>query len=81
MSEIDPQEFGQMKAEIAGLRRDTDKQTRMLETLVSQMDAMRNQMAEAKGGWRVLMFLGGSAGALGAGVGAWVTQFLHGPKP
>lgn len=79
MSEIDPQEFGQMKAEIAGLRRDTDKQTRMLESLVTEMGAVRAQMAEAKGGWRVLMFLGGAAGAAGAGIGSYFTHLFKGP--
>jgi uncharacterized SAM-dependent methyltransferase len=81
MNDINPQEFGRLQSEVEGLRRDTNNQTVMLQTLVSEMSAMRTQMAEAKGGWRVLMFLGGSAGALGAGLATWVNQLLHGPKP
>lgn len=81
MGDINPQEFGRMKAEIEGLRRDTDKQTHMLEGLTKTVDSMAGQMAEVRGGWKVLMFLGGSAGALGAGLGAWATQILSGPKP
>ena len=81
MSDIDPQQFGRLQAEVEGLRRDTTQQTRMLESLTTEMAAIRSQMAEAKGGWKVLMFLGGGAGALGAGVATWVQQFLHGPKP
>lgn len=68
MTEIDPQEFGRLQAEVEALRRDTDTQTKMLAQLVADVSTMRIQMAEAKGGWRMLMLLGGGAAAAGGTV-------------
>lgn len=42
-------------------------------TLQGQVDSVQTTLAEAKGGWRTLVWLGGAAGASGAAVGA----FLH----
>jgi acid phosphatase family membrane protein YuiD len=80
MTEINPQEFGQLKAEVAGLRRDTDRQTKMLEDLVTDTKKMANEMAEARGGWKVVMFFGGGMGVLGASVATFFGQFFHWPK-
>ena len=65
MSDIDPQEFGRLQAEVEALRRDTDKQTETLAALVREVSEMRRQMDEAKGGWRMLMLMGGAAAAGG----------------
>lgn len=38
-------------------------------------------LSEAKGGWKVMMILGGSAGMVGAYLGKWLAIFLNGfPK-
>lgn len=80
-SEVDPQEFGQMKEQIAGLRRDQDRQTQMLERLILAVDTMGLRMAEAGGGWKVLTALTSVAGGLGAAL-TWVAaHFAGGPKP
>ena len=56
--EIDRQEFGRLQAEVAGLRSDVN---RMADTL----DEVRQQLAEARGGWRAMMLLGGASAAAG----------------
>lgn len=37
----------------------------------AKLDSIIGTMAEARGGWRVLLLLGGAAGTMGAGV-AWL---------
>lgn len=77
MVEINPQEFGRMQAELQGLRRDNDEQMKLLQSLVADVGAIKIQLAEAKGGWKVLVAIGGAAG----GLGALITTLLSGPKP
>jgi len=74
--DINPQEFGRLQAEVQALRRDQDKQTTMLETLINEMSEMRTQLSEAKGGWKVLMALGGGAAALGSIAGPIVGRIF-----
>lgn len=78
MPDIDPIAFGRLQAEVEALRRDTDQQTQMLSALVNEVSGMRTQLAEARGGWKVLMFLGGGSAAVGASIATWWAQ--HGPK-
>lgn len=40
-----------------------------------KLDTVLEKLSEAKGGWRTLMWLGGAAGTLGAGV-AWGLSHL-----
>jgi hypothetical protein len=50
----------------------------MRETLVKmdeRLEVMERQLAEAKGGWRTLMWLGGAAAGLG-GVVTWVLSHI-----
>lgn len=69
MSEIDPQEFGEMKAEL-----------RMLVTAVrdldGKVDTIHDKLTEAKGGWKVLMGLGGASSVLGGLVTWFATHFM-----
>ncbi len=69
MSMIDPQEFGELRAEVRMLRATMDK-------LDAKMDDISDRLAEAKGGWKVLMGLGGASSVVGGAV-TWVaTHFL-----
>lgn len=73
MADIDLQEFGRLQAEVAGLRRDNDRQLELLEKLTTEVAGMRKDMAEATGGWRMLMAMGGVAAAAGSAL-TWVVQ-------
>lgn len=80
MSDIDAQEFGRLQAEVAGLRRDNDRQLELLEKLTTEVAGMRKDMAEATGGWRMLMAMGGGAAAAGSAL-TWAVQHLIGKGP
>jgi hypothetical protein len=72
MSDIDPQEFGRLQAQVEQLLEDNRLNTETLNAMASAIQSMQLQMAEAKGGWRVLMLLGGAA----AGAGSFITWAL-----
>lgn len=78
MADIDPQEFGRLQADVQGLRRDNDEQMKMLQTLTSDMTAIRLQLAEAKGGWKLLVMLGGASSVMGGFVTWAATHFSRG---
>lgn len=66
MNDIDPQEFGRLQAHVETL-------VVSVEKLTQQVAAMDQRLAEAKGGWRVLMAIGGAS----AGVGALIAPVLQ----
>lgn len=77
MTAIDPQEFGELKAQVALLLQADTERTRILREMSAELTAMRMQMAEARGGWRVVMFIGGGAASLG-GAFSWLLGHLSG---
>jgi hypothetical protein len=70
---IDPQEFGQMQGQMQAL-------TKQVEALSVKINEMHTQMSEAKGGWRMLMLVGGISGAAGAGLFKLGQWFMMLPK-
>jgi hypothetical protein len=42
-----------------------------------KLDQVLAQLAEARGGWRTLMLIGGAAGSIGSGV-TWLVAHLRG---
>jgi hypothetical protein len=73
MSDIDPQEFGELKAEVRmliGAVRDLD----------GKVDTIHDKLTEAKGGWKVLMGLGGASSMIGAAV-TWIVTHMLGKGP
>lgn len=73
MSDIDPQEFGELKAEVRmliGAVRDLD----------GKVDTIHDKLTEAKGGWKVLMGLGGASSVLG-GLVTWFATHIMGRGP
>lgn len=42
-----------------------------------KLDRVLNQLAEARGGWRTLMLIGGAAGSIGSGI-TWIISHLKG---
>jgi hypothetical protein len=73
VSEIDPQQFGQLQAQVQQLLASDSQKTALLQTLASDMTAVRLQLAEAKGGWRLLVALGGMSATLGSAA-TWVAH-------
>jgi hypothetical protein len=76
MSEINPQEFGRLQSQVETLIRSDAAKTDLLEKLADDMQAVRIQLAEARGGWRLLVALGGASGAIGAAL-AWAASHLR----
>jgi hypothetical protein len=72
---IDPQEFGELRAQVRLLLEQDKLKTQMLSSMNDTLQAMRLQMAEAKGGWKLLMLLGGSASALGSALTWFLTNW------
>lgn len=71
MSQIDPQEFGEMRANVRSLLASDEKRTELLEGMSRSISAIQLQLAEAKGGWKLFIGLGGAAASFG-GVVAWI---------
>ena len=61
------------ETEIKHLQADMDKLVQDMESIKVTLNAINSTLAEARGGWRVLMMVGGAGGALGA----LVTQYAH----
>jgi len=78
---IDPQEFGGLQAEVAAQRRDMDRMSRAMEEMASALQAMQTQLAEARGGWKVLLMVGGASATAGAGMVQLVSWLLNGRGP
>lgn len=74
---IDPQEFGELRAHVMQLLEENRNTRATLITMSKDLQAMRVQMAEAKGGWKILVGLGGSASLLGSGL-TWL--WAHWPR-
>jgi hypothetical protein len=75
MSEIDPIVFGRLQAQVETLIASDGAKTALLAQLASDMTAVRLQLAEAKGGWRLLMLLGGAGATFGSVITWGLTHF------
>jgi hypothetical protein len=73
MSDVDPQQFGELKAEVRML-------VSAVRDLDSKVDTIHEKLSEAKGGWKVLMGLGGASSVLG-GLVTWFATHLLGKGP
>ena len=61
------------ETEIKHLQADMDKLVADMDDIKKTLNNINNTLAEAKGGWKVLMMLGGAGGVLGSAV----TYFIH----
>ena len=60
-------------ADIKHLQDDMDKLVASMLVMQSTLTTIEKTLSEAKGGWKVLMLIGGAGGALGAAL----TQIVH----
>ena len=61
------------ETEIKHLQADMDRLVADMEDIKKTLNSINSTLADARGGWKVLMMVGGAGGALGA----VVTQFAH----
>ena len=80
MAEFDLQEFGRLQAQVETLIDTNRVNTETLATLSAAIQSMQLQMAEAKGGWRALMLIGGASASLGS-FATWALTHLAGRGP
>ena len=60
-------------ADIRHLQEDMDQLVQSVAEMQKSLAEINTTLSEAKGGWKVLMMIGGAGGALGA----VLTQLLH----
>ena len=80
---VDPETIKQLAthdADIRYLRQDTDQIVRSMSVMQEDLRAIKETLAEARGGWRVLLLIGGAGGALGSAITAWINNVLHLPR-
>jgi hypothetical protein len=63
---IDPVQFGEFKGAVVALKSEVDQIRNKQAQMDVKLDMVLDKLSEAKGGWRLLMGLGGAAAALGA---------------
>jgi len=65
---ISPREYGQLEADVRHLQAS-------VQAMQMDIKVMRDLMEQSRGGWRMLMLLGGAASTLGA-VAGWIAHNL-----
>ena len=64
------------ETEIKHLQADMDKLVQDMEDIKKTLNSINHTLAEAKGGWRVLMMLGGAGGVLGSAVTYFIQEWI-----
>jgi ribosomal protein S5 len=55
-------------ADIKHMQEDMDKMLETMKSMQNMLTDINVTLSEAKGGWKVLMLVGGAAGTVGAGI-------------
>lgn len=74
---IDPIEYGELRGQVASLQLQVSEFKAKQAQMDAKLDMVLDKLAEAKGGWRTLMLLGGAASTLGAAI-SWVAAHWKG---
>lgn len=64
------------ETEIKHLQADMDKLVQDMEDIKKTLNNINTTLAEARGGWKVLMMLGGAGGVLGSAVTYFIQQWF-----
>ena len=75
MTDINPVEFGALKAELAAQRRDIDRIVGRLDELTQSVQKIEKTLSEARGGWKALAWVSGISGSFGVAM-TWVANHL-----
>jgi hypothetical protein len=78
MSDINPQEFGRLQAQVETLIASDNAKTELLQQLAADMTAIRLQLAEAQGGVKIMLLLGGASASFGGLITWALTHFKFG---
>lgn len=74
MADVDTaRELATHAADIAHLQSDMDKLVESVAAMQKTLSEIDKTLSEAKGGWKMLMMLGGAGGVLGS----VITQVIH----
>lgn len=68
----------QLHRDIGTLEARVDELNARLDRMEPKIDGMFEAITEARGGWQTLMWVGGAAGAIGAGVTSLVQKLKGG---
>ena len=78
---VDPREFGRLEGAVAALKSELDSVKIKQAQMDAKLDIVLAKLTEAKGGWKVLMALGGAGATLGAVITWFATHtFTVGPR-
>jgi hypothetical protein len=81
-SMIDPREFGRLEGAVAALKTELDDVKDRQAAMDDKIDLVLAKLGEARGGWKLLMALGGAAATLGSIITWFATHSVTvGPKP
>lgn len=69
-------QIARLEEQFSAIRQDMDEMSSQMVALQSQLSEVLAKLNEAKGGWRVLMMLGGAAAGVGAGL-SWILQHVR----
>ena len=64
------------ETEIKHLQADMDRLVADMDDIKNTLNNINTTLAEARGGWKVLMMLGGAGGVLGSSVTYFIQQWL-----
>ena len=73
--DIDARAFGQLEGEVKALHLMLAEQNKTLAALSVQLDEVTKTLAEAQGGWKTLLWIGGAAAAASSAV-TWALQHI-----
>ena len=74
---IDPREFGRLEGAVASLKTELDDVKAKQATMDGKLDQVLAALGEAKGGWKMLVMLGGAGAALGGAITWFFTHTIH----
>jgi hypothetical protein len=74
-------DIGRLEGEVKSLVRTVEQLTEKLEETNEKVGEISTTLAEARGGWRTLVWLAGASGAVGAALSYLASLFLMKPGP
>lgn len=75
MDSVDARAFGRLEGEVQALREAFEQQNESLKELAENLATIQATLAEARGGWRVMLALAGGSAAV-AGSITWALQHI-----